>query len=311
VIKKNVVVITQDMVAANLIHRFLSPTYHIVLFSGLQSALDYIYNSMPDLVISDVNKDDPVSANILNDVKEDPIFSQLPVIALLPDDFEVSQWDALLVEDYLRKTDIERDLRGRVGLSIARSARIVEINPLTRLPGNISINRQIQLRLTREEVFALAYADLDHFKPFNDYYGFGRGDEVIKMAGRLILNIVKNRQAHDSFVGHIGGDDFIFICSVDSAESISMEIIDAFDRITPTFYDRNERECGSIQAPDRQGHLSTFPIISLSIGITNNHHSRFSHYGEITEAASEMKKLAKGVKGSCCKIDKRQNPAQT
>jgi diguanylate cyclase (GGDEF)-like protein len=77
----------------------------------------------------------------------------------------------------------------------------MEVNPLTKLPGNISINRQIQARIDGGEVFALAYADLDHFKPFNDYYGFSRGDEVIRITGRLILNIVKNKQPQGGLSG--------------------------------------------------------------------------------------------------------------
>jgi len=136
--------------------------------------------------------------------------------------------------------------------------------------------------------------------------GFTRGDEVIKAAGRLILNIVKNRQPVGGFIGHIGGDDFIYIMDLSLVEEASAEIILAFDGIVPTFYDPDDRERGHIQTTDRQGNESRFPFVSLSIGIAHNRHNSFSHYGEFTEIASEMKKHAKYHSGSCYKIDKRQ-----
>jgi diguanylate cyclase (GGDEF)-like protein len=155
--------------------------------------------------------------------------------------------------------------------------------------------------------FSLAYADLDHFKPFNDHYGFTRGDEVIRITGRLILNIVKNIQSHGSFVGHIGGDDFVFIMDINLVENAAKEIIDAFDRIISTLYEADDRERGYIETYDRRDSLTRFPLIAISIGITSNFGKSFTHYGEITEIASEMKTLTKHIRGSCYRIDRRQN----
>ena len=206
-----IVVVSQYIVLTNIIDRVLKNLYKTLVFSNIEHALDYIYNSMPDLMILAINMDDSFTINILNNLKKDPMFNQLPVLAVLPDQFAISRWDSFFAEDYIWKADLKREILTRVNLCILRSKRVVEINPLTRLPGNISINRQIQDRLDKGKDFAFAYADLDYFKPFNDYYGFSRGDEVIRMTGRLILNIVKNKQPHNSFIGHIGGDDFIFI----------------------------------------------------------------------------------------------------
>jgi diguanylate cyclase (GGDEF)-like protein len=304
--KKTVVVISQDMALKSMMEGFLGDIFSVVVFSSMNSAIDFIYNTIPNLVIIDLTVYDNHTISILNNLKGDPIFSQLPVMAVLSDNPENSQWESLLVEDYIRRSDVERDINPRVSLAILRSERIVEINPLTRLPGNISINRQIQARLDLSQNFAVAYADLDNFKPFNDHYGFSRGDEMIRVTGRLILNIVKNRQCQEGFVGHIGGDDFIYVIDVEIVEEIANEIIEAFDRIVPTFYDSEDREKGYIKAVDRQGNIRMYPIISISIGITNNTIKKFSHYGEITEVASEMKRFAKTFKGSCFKIDQRQ-----
>lgn len=157
------------------------------------------------------------------------------------------------------------------------------------------------------EVFALAYADLDHFKPFNDHYGFTRGDEVIRIAGRLILNIVKNMQSQGSFIGHIGGDDFVFIMDVNLVEAAAKEIIDAFDHIVPTLYEAEDKERGYIEKQDRRGNIRQFPFVALSIGITSNKQRSFTHHGEVAGVASEMKGQAKHISGSCYRIDRRQS----
>jgi diguanylate cyclase (GGDEF)-like protein len=304
--KKTLVMISQDMALKSMVEGLLRDTFSVVVFNSIQSAIDFIYNTIPNLIVIDLTIYDSQLVNILNNLKGDPIFSQLPVMAILSDNPENSLWDSLLAEDYIRRSNVERDMYPRVHLAILRSERVVEINPLTRLPGNISINRQIQGRLDESRVFAIAYADLDNFKPFNDHYGFSRGDEMIRVTGRLILNIVKNRQSQEGFVGHIGGDDFIYVTDVELVEEISNEIIEAFDRIVPTFYDAEDRDKGYIKSVDRQGNIKAYPAITISIGITHNKMNKFTHYGEITEVASEMKRFAKTFKGSCFKIDQRQ-----
>ena len=304
---KTVVVVCKDIVLTNAIDRSLKGLYHTVVFSSMPSALDYIYNSIPDLIVISVVKDDPLAMNILTDLKTDPMFHQLPVLAILPDHFNLSGWEDLLIEDYIWRIDFEKDFILRVILCILRSERVVEINPLTRLPGNISINKEIQAKIDKGEDFSFGYADLDYFKPFNDRYGFSRGDEVIKITGRLILNIVKSKQPQGSFVGHVGGDDFVFIIDPALAEETARELISAFDSLIPTFYDPEDAKNSYIKSFDRKGKASTFPIMGISIGITETVARAFSHYGEVTELAAEMKKFAKQFPGSCFKSDRRQD----
>jgi diguanylate cyclase (GGDEF)-like protein len=301
-----VVVVTKDMLLCSLVERTLKDVYNLVFFSNIESSLDYIYNSLPHLLVLDVGKGEPSVISMLNQLKSDPIFGQMPALMICDDVYILPAWDDLLVEDFVRKSAIETDLMLRVNLCMARSERVVEVNPLTRLPGNIAITRQITGRLDKGEIFSLSYADLDYFKPFNDKYGFSRGDEVLKMMGRLVLNIVKNRQPVNSFAGHIGGDDFTFIMEPDLAAETALEIMDTFDRIIPTFYDPEDRVRGFIESVDREGNKRTFPIMGISIGSADNVERHFSHYGEFTELVSEMKKYAKDSSGSSFKQDKRR-----
>lgn len=303
---KTVVIVCKDIILNNVIERGLKNIYQVVAFKNMPSALDYIYNAIPNLIVMSVAEDDPESVAVLNDLKSDPMFQQLPVLAVLSEPFTMTDWDRLLVEDYIRRPDLETDLMARVNLSILRSERIVEINPLTRLPGNISINKEIQERIDGKKEFAFGYADLDFFKPFNDRYGFSRGDEVIKMTGRIILGVIKSKQPQGSFVGHIGGDDFVFIIDTALVEEAAAEIIKAFDSLITGLYDPVDLKQGFIKSFDRRGQSSQFPVMGLSIGIIETRNRAFTHYGEITEIAAEMKKFAKQFTGSCYKTDRRQ-----
>ncbi|MHB8829404.1 MAG: diguanylate cyclase domain-containing protein [Syntrophales bacterium] len=303
---KTLLIVSDEFAFRTITERILAPCFHVLSFNRMDSALDFIFNEIPDIVIIEIVRGDELTVQRLNNVKEDPLFSQIPVIAVFRDEPVAEALENILVEDYLRKDDIERDLLLRVNLALTRYTRIVEVNPLTRLPGNISISRQVQKRLDSGEVFAFAYADLSEFKPFNDRYGFSRGDEVLKITGRLILNIVKNKQAAGSFVGHIGGDDFVFIMEKNLIQEACQDIIKAFDHIIPTLYDPRDREKNGIESVDRRGVLMSFPFISLDIGVTDTAGRSFGHFGQVTSAASEMKNVAKQNRGSSFSVDKRQ-----
>ncbi|MGV8079837.1 MAG: GGDEF domain-containing protein [Syntrophales bacterium] len=305
---KTIVIVSRDIVLNGSVERSTTGLYRSVVFRSMSSAIDYIYHSTTNLIVVGMTNDDRAAFQIINDIKTDPLFHHLPVLAILPGEFDIDRLGELMVEDYIWRDDFDRDFLPRVHLSISRSEKIVEMNPLTRLPGNISISREIQERLEKNQDFALGYADLDCFKPYNDRYGFSRGDEVIKMTGRLILGIVQARQPQGGFVGHIGGDDFVFIIDVDLAEETAKEIIKAFDSLIPGCYDREDSSRGFIRSFDRKGKALRFPVMSISIGITGTRFRRFSHYGEVTESATEMKQFAKQFKGSCYHLDRRQAP---
>lgn len=303
----SVVLITRDLVLRNRLEKVLADSFRVLFFSNLQSSLDYIYSSMPDLMVIESNGvNDQRTRSILGDLKSDPIFGQIPMLTICDDDLVAPDWDYLVADDCVRKCSIETEARARVELCLERSARFVEINPLTRLPGNIAILKQIQTRLDSGEIFAVAWADLDDFKPFNDKYGFARGDEVLKMVGRLVLNTVKEEQPYGSFVGHIGGDDFVFIVEHDAARAVSEKIIRNFDDIIPIFYDEEDRAKGYIESADRSGNRRVFPVMTISIGVAHNRLIPFSLSVEITEIASEMKRYAKQTPGSCYKVDRRK-----
>lgn len=302
--KESILLISPNLYVAELLNKILRQSIEFTVISDLHSAFDRIYDSIPNLLIMDLQRK-TVDIEILNSLKKDPLFAHLPILAILGEGDSLPDWNTLLVEDYLWYRDMESDAFARIALCLSRADRMVEVNPLTRLPGNISINRQIQSRLDMGVAFALAYADLDHFKPFNDKYGFSRGDQVIKITGRLLLNIVRNIAPYDSFIGHIGGDDFVCIMGSQLIEKTCQDVIGAFDKIVPSFYDPQDREAGSIRSYSREGQERQYPIMSISIGIVHVEKGIFSHYGEVTSVATEMKHVAKKKIKSSYAVNRR------
>lgn len=301
-----IVTITHNPAISSLIKTRFENIYKVEIFKDIYSALGFIYTSFPDLIIADIGHNNDPLISIINDIKADSIFGQITILSIIPDEFYIPSWTYLLADDYIRYSDVEKDMHMRVELSLLRSKRMVELNPLTRLPGNISIVKEITHKIENDEIFGIAYADLDYFKPYNDKYGFSRGDEVLRMLGRLIFNIVRQTQPHKSFIGHIGGDDFIYIMDVALIENTSKIIIEHYDKIIPVFYDLADREQGFIESIDREGTKRMFPVMCLSIGIAHNKNIKFHHYGEVAGVLAELKKYAKSIKGSLFIMDKRQ-----
>lgn len=305
---KKIIAISKNEEIKQLINNTLEyNNYEISLYSDFNKALEIIYQEIPNLILIDTINAQVSEISLINNLKDDPIFISMIIIFIVADDFTCDNWKNNLIDDYIRIGSLIKELKMRVELSFERLERMVATNPLTKLPGNLIIQREIQNRLDRVEIFALAYADLDNFKPFNDKYGFSRGDEVIKMLGRIIMNIVRTEQPHGNFIGHIGGDDFVYVMKPELIESTTIRIIEIFNNLVRNFYDIEDLKKGYIESVNRQGEKQIFPIMTLSVGITSNKYRKFKHFSEMAEAASEMKSIAKKNQYSKYAIDRRKN----
>lgn len=174
----------------------------------------------------------------------------------------------------------------------------LDASPLTRLPGNIAIERVLNRRLQAGESFALCYADLDNFKAFTDNYGYVMGSELIRLTGEIIYEAVKTHGGADPFVGHIGGDDFVMIISRDQVVPVCDAVIRAFDAEVVKHYNAEDLTRGGIEGPDRYGVQRFFPVMTISIAVIINEAGEFSSAVEIAKAAAEIKDYAKEKPGS-------------
>ncbi|MBA3002263.1 MAG: GGDEF domain-containing protein [Desulfurivibrio sp.] len=179
-------------------------------------------------------------------------------------------------------------------------------NPLSGLPGNEFIQRTVATFLQRKVNFDVCYLDIDDFKPYNDYYGFEKGDMVIQRVGQLIVDIVQpGVNDRFRFVGHIGGDDFIVITRPHASQQICQQIIDGLARLLPEFHGAQEFAEGHYYARDRQGQQRRFALLSLSIGIVSTEECSVNSYAELAFLASEVKRAAKQERGSAIVRNKR------
>jgi diguanylate cyclase (GGDEF)-like protein len=200
------------------------------------------------------------------------------------------------------------EARVRMEVLLRRSDRDVYVHPSTRLPGTIDIESEITRRLHQTAPFAVCYADLDHFKEFNDRYSYYDGDRVIRILAKILHDVVKGMCAEQGFVGHIGGDDFIFIIPASVVNETCGEIVSIFDALVPYQYSEQDRRAGYFFGKDRRGQLHRVPLMTVSIGVVSNERRQFATAAQVSELATEMKSYAKTLTGSVYTIDRRQDP---
>lgn len=193
----------------------------------------------------------------------------------------------------------------RLEALLRRSDRDLHVHPSTRLPGAVEIEAEIARRLAIGELFATCYADLDHFKEFNDRYSYYEGDRVIRMLAKILHDVVKGFCGEDGFVGHIGGDDFIFIIPMSRVQDTCTEIIEIFDLFVPYQYSEQDRRAGYYFGKDRRGQLHRVPLMTVSLGVVTNERRHFTHAAQVSALATEMKSYAKTLPGSVYSVDRR------
>lgn len=161
-----------------------------------------------------------------------------------------------------------------------------EANPLTGLPGNWVIQREIEKRISKQIIFDTIYIDINNFKPYNDHYGFSNGDRVIRVLGEIISKVSKNYP--ETFAGHIGGDDFIILSRPEYSIKIAEEIVDGFESYLPEFHRENFIK-GYYLAKNRRGDEEVFPLLSLSCAIVSNEACLIESYAQLASIAAEVK----------------------
>ena len=180
------------------------------------------------------------------------------------------------------------------------------VSPLTGLPGNVQIHAELKKRIGRGEAFSVLYVDLDNFKAYNDVYGFLKGDQIIEFTADTIVSLVNSDELENTFVGHIGGDDFVAIIPGTNCEKLCQNIISHFDSNVLRYFTEEDVEKGYIEVANRKGIIEQFPLTSVSIGVVVADKGRFKNILEIGEVGAQVKHAAKSVMGSSYAIDRRK-----
>ena len=261
---------------------------------------------VPDLVLLDVLMPFISGDDVYRALRQEQATRYIPVIFLTAQGATKDKAQRLFdgADDYVTKPFEMSELVARVATALRRSAELRALNPLSGLPGNIAISRELARALEIGGAACL-YCDLDSFKAFNDHYGFARGDDLIKLLGRILVSAAEDIRG-DTFVGHVGGDDFVLVVPEADAEDAARAIVRRFDAEVSQTYDAVDRERGYVVRTDRRGAELQVPFVSVSIGIVPVAIARFADAVSVSRAAAEVKEIAKSREGSSWALDRRQ-----
>lgn len=271
---------------------------------GIEQAL----KNIPELIIINEENIDVPIIDICNAIRTDDDNSITPIIVISPKAEKEHRIEILqCAVEYYIKTPADKDY---LYYTIKNILRLININrrvsPLTGLPGNVQIHAELKKRLSNKEDFAVLYIDLDNFKAYNDVYGFLKGDEIIKFTAKVILKHVHSQCDESSFVGHIGGDDFIAIVSQTETEEVCQNIIAEFDKEVGKYFTEADLEKGYLEVANRKNVIEEFPLTSISIGVVMVETKKFHNILEIGEVGAQVKHIAKTIMGSSYAIDRRK-----
>lgn len=283
---------------------------NLVMMSALRERPRLIFIDARTGGVSATEKNDWLreGLDLCRRLKRDAFTGIVPVAMLVPAAALPAAFDAG-ADEVLPESVTTQEAVARLTALLRKSDRDTDVHPSTRLAGSREISADLTRRILSGEKFAACYADLDHFKEFNDRYGFQHGDQVIQLLARLLHDVVKGLCGSDGFVGHIGGDDFLFTIPLVAVPRVCDEIVTVFEELIPWQYSAQDRRVGYFFGKDRRGQLHRVPLMTLSVGVVTNQRRHFTRAVEVSELATEMKSYAKTLPGSVWIVDRRREDA--
>jgi PleD family two-component response regulator len=280
--------------------------YDVIESVDGEQALELATRNLPDLILLDVMMPKLTGFEVCEKLRESFATRHIPIIILtakaeLTDKVTGLEGGA---NDYVTKPWARKELLQRIKNALEWSRQQRSASPLTGLPGNASIDDEIKRRFSSEKPFAMLQADIDYFKAFNDHYGYSRGDVAIQTLARILLE-EGQRHGERTFVGHIGGDDFVMLTEPQLAEKIGRGVLAAFDRAVPTFYDPEDLERGYVEVQNRLHVPERFPLMSLTLTLVITDQLPGAHLAQLADRAQELKARGKGIAGSVLVSERR------
>lgn len=271
--------------------------FEVVTATDGAEAMKAVFETNPDIIVLDYNMPRKNGLEVAQDLKNNPLFAHIPIIIVTAYGEKHAKLKGLSmgIDDYLIKPVDADELVARIRMILKRNKQVLDTNPLSKLPGNPSIQARVEREIAKNSQFAVLYLDLNNFKAYNDTYGFEAGDRVLKATANLLVKLTIQNEDSKDFIGHIGGDDFIVVTEYARAEELAKLIAHAFDEIAPSFYSKTDREAGHIVAADRQGNIKKFPFLSIAIGIVHNTTRPLLSFAQVSNIGTELKKGAKAT----------------
>lgn len=292
--------------------------FRVRTVADYDGALAEIQRHPPDLVILDLNLSASGDRNgdaLCRRIKESQQTESIPVIMVTAQGEFRHKIDSLRygANDYVLKAQpdsedalrLEEELVERVRNALRLRIDNRDGNPLTGLPGNARIERELSQRLAAVTPFAFLFIDIDHFKAYNDYYGYRRGDEAIRRTADLLTRVVWQHGDPTDFVGHVGGDDFVVMTTPARADRIAEALVQGFEGILELLFDAKEYQARSFTVEGRTGAVESFRLMSLTIALVTNENEALVHPAQVNDRAMELKKYGKSQPGSFVARERR------
>jgi diguanylate cyclase (GGDEF)-like protein len=259
-----------------------------------EDAVQFALREMPSLIILDVVRSAFDVYQVIQQLRDHPKCMHIPIILLSPHDSVVDKVRAyeLGVDSYIAKPFSIDELLVHVRCHLRRIQQMT-LSPLTQLPGGLQLERAIHYKLRGSDPWSVLYLDLDHFKAFNDVYGFLAGNEMILLVGHICQSIVCLYGNADDFVGHVGGDDFVIVTTPEREKVLCRHILARYKEESVALYRQEDLERGAIRGIDRNGHPFEFPLVSLSIGVVSDRFHGIHTLDDIGILTAEAKRRAK------------------
>lgn len=316
--KKRILLVDPELLSVATTIGALKDDYHVVTAKSGDEIYKQLRKVPVEMVILETRLADTEGFDICRKLKQDEATANLPVVFLTSENSVLTEEKCFAAgaDEFITKPFNAPALKARIKKQFKLSNAIRELrrlnqlaldaNPNTGLPGNTSILNELSQLVENGGDVSVVYADLDHFKPYNDKYGFAQGDEVIIFTANVIRVAMQLNGCGDSFIGHIGGDDFVMLVPSDKLPAISDEIISRIDMGILEFYSEADASQGYIVANDREGKERQHPLISLSMGAIDLKERKVVSAFEIVDVCTETKKAAKQIAGSSIVVNKRR-----
>ena len=282
--------------------------YDVIVSHSGEDALRCIQDRLPALAIIDWVMGELDGLDLTRLLRANSMTTSMPIILLTARGQTAEKVMGLTAgaDDYLVKPFDTLELVARVRTTLRRNKEYREVSPLTGLPGNNRILREVGERIRAGTDYAVCHVDIDRFKSVNDAYGFARGDEFITALAHAMHRAVVHVGLPPAFLGHIGGDDFIVVCHPDQVKPLTTKAVVDFEEAADALYDPRDSQRGYIELVKRSGEVQQANLVTLSIGVSLSTSQRFTDPREAVSIASDMKTVAKKFNGSYVAYDRRR-----
>ena len=306
----NIFIVLEDLKLQDFITLILiGEGYKVETFNDQEKALEALNTESVDLIIVDYLSPQIKGLEFCKEVRQKFLARYTPILLITPDKEPLVKTKALYsgIDDFIERSFVAEELLFRVKSSLWRVLRYQDLHPITKLPGITTAIKELQIRIETQEVFGVAYADLYHFKKFNDRYGFKKGDEVLQYTGALLRRALLDLGGTSDFLAHFGSGEFFFITAPDAIADVCEQIIADFQEIVPSFYEETDRRRGYIEVKNRRGEILKIPLLRIHMGVATNEYYSFTSPGQILQIAEELKNYAKQFEKSMFIKDRRRS----